>query len=230
MKYSQDKRVVFNDEDHSYFDTKTGEQLTSVTTVLKQWKQPFNEDAVSLRCAEKRGTSQDSILNEWAVKRDKACEVGTYLHQGLEDSMKGLKPELDFQKYGKAKIIQKFIDEILSTGKIKPLMIEPIVYSLEHGVAGQVDLVGETDKGKFVFDWKTNEEMKTSNFYSKMKPPFQDLDDCNFNHYQVQLNTYRELLQRDGIKIDGMFVVWFDFFEWHFMKVKEFEVLKYISK
>jgi ATP-dependent exoDNAse (exonuclease V) beta subunit len=228
MKYSADKRIAFEDESHSYFDTETGDQLTSVTTVLKQWKQDFDEDTVSNRCAIKEGVSQDEILERWSIKRDLACELGTYLHQGLEDSMNGLKPELDFNKYAKAKIVQRFIKEVLEAGKIEPVLVEPIAYSLEHGIAGQVDLVGKTSKGIFVFDWKTNEEMKTSNFYQQMKIPFRDLDDCNFNHYQIQLNTYRELLQRSGQHIDGMFVVWFDFFEWHFMKVKEFEVLKHL--
>ena len=230
MKYSKDKRIVFEDESHSYFDTLTGEQLTSVTTVIKDWKQDFDEQAISLRSANKEGVTQEVILERWSVKRDLACELGTYLHQGLEDSMNGVTPELDFNKYAKAKIVSKFIAEVLDAGKITPVMVEPIAYSVEHGIAGQVDLVGKTSKGQFVFDWKTNEELKRKNFYQKMKIPFRHLDDCNFNHYQIQLNTYRELLQLDGVQIDGMFIVWFDFFEYHFIKVTEFDVLKHVSK
>ena len=137
---------------------------------------------------------------------------------------------MDFDKCAKAKIVNTFIREIILQNKIKPLLVEPIVYDLEAGLAGQVDLVGETEKGRFIFDYKTNESMKKKNFFQKMKPPFSFLDDCNFNHYKIQLNTYRQLLKKRGVDVKGMYVIYFDYFEYKFMKIKNIDVLEKIKK
>ena len=41
-----------------------------------------------------------------------------------------------------------------------------------------------------------------------MQEPFQSLDDCQGNHYKVQLNGYAYLLEKYyGLKVVGMYVV-----------------------
>ena len=228
MKLSEDKRIGFDDKSHTYIDTETGEFLTSVTTKLSQFKQPFNAVEVAERCAVKRGVTAAELLQEWDNKRDLACESGTYIHQGLEDYLRGLEYELDFSKYAKARIAEDFINKVLKPGKIEPILIEPILYDIDKGIAGQMDLFGKTDKGNFVFDYKTNAELKKSNYFSKLNAPFHHLDDCNFNSYQLQLNLYRELLEQTGVEVDGMFIIYFGFFDYSFIKIKKMDVIKHL--
>jgi len=42
-------------------------------------------------------------------------------------------------------------------------------------------------------DWKTNESINLAG-YGKMLEPFDHLEDCNFTHYVLQLNLYRQIL------------------------------------
>ena len=176
----------------------------------------------------KRGVTPESLLNEWDTKRNLACDSGTYVHNGLENYLEGLPYELDVNKYAKSSIANKLIEEVFKTKKIEPILIEPILYDLELGIAGQMDLFGKTSKGNFVFDYKTNETLKTKNFFQKMNFPFHTMDDCNFNHYQVQLNTYRELLEQTGEHVDGCFIIYLDYFEYKFIKVQKFDVLRHL--
>jgi len=228
MKYSEDGKIGFIEESHQYIHIETGEILTSVTTVIGKYKQPFDSDYWSKKKADERGVNQQVILDEWETKKNRACDMGTYIHNGLEDAFNGNLHELDSKLYAKSSIANQFTREVILTKKIEPILIEPILYDVDLGIAGQMDLFGKTSKGNFVFDYKTNEELKMKNFYSNMNRPFEKMDDCNWNHYQIQLNTYRELLEKTGQKVDGMYVIYFDYFEYKFMKVNKFDVLNSI--
>jgi len=48
------RNFIFTEKDHSYVDTTTGEQIISVTTLLKRLKQPFDSNFWSLYTALKR--------------------------------------------------------------------------------------------------------------------------------------------------------------------------------
>jgi hypothetical protein len=68
------------------------------------------------------------------------------------------------------------------------------------GVCGQSDRV-EVVKGVVdVIDYKTNKEIKKNSFVNwegksqKMTGPLSHLDDCNFNHYALQLSTYMYII------------------------------------
>lgn len=59
----------------------------------------------------------------------------------------------------------------------------------------------------------TNKEIKLKSFYDRekksterMKFPLDDLDDCNYNHYQMQLSTYAWMAQQKwkNLKVDGL--------------------------
>lgn len=224
-KLSSDGRVGFQEKEHIYYDTQTGEVLSSVSSFIAKYKQGFDSVGMAQKVAKREGVSLASILQMWEDKKNLACESGTYIHNALENAMK--RKPFDLSKnYAKTGVAKKFIKEVIETGKIKPILVEPIVYDLDLKIAGQIDLVGETDKGRFIFDYKTNEKLREFNHFAQMKPPFRELSDCNFNHYQIQLNAYRELLNMD---LAGMFIIHFDFFEYKFKKVKEFPCFPRLS-
>ena len=82
-KYSKDNRVVFNQENHSYF--LGDKKLISVTTILSKFKNEFDSDYWSKKIAERENTTQEIILKKWKDKAFKSTEIGTAIHKIFED-------------------------------------------------------------------------------------------------------------------------------------------------
>jgi hypothetical protein len=84
---------------------------------------------------------------------------------------------------------------------------EHMVYLRSAGICGQSDLV-EVVNGKVnIIDYKTNKEIKTEAFTNwegiseKMLDPVSHLDDCNFNHYALQLSIYMYIILKHNPKL-----------------------------
>jgi hypothetical protein len=82
-----------------------------------------------------------------------------------------------------------------------------MVYLRSAGICGQSDLV-EVVNGKVnIIDYKTNKEIKTEAFTNwegvteKMLDPVSHLDDCNFNHYALQLSIYMYIILKHNPKL-----------------------------
>ena len=82
-----------------------------------------------------------------------------------------------------------------------------MVYLRSVGICGQSDLV-EVVNGKVnIIDYKTNKEIKKESYVNwegqseKMLPPVDSLDDCNFNHYVLQLSIYMYIILKHNPKL-----------------------------
>ena len=65
--------------------------------------------------------------------------------------------------------------------------------------------------GDFLIDdIKTNKEIKVENKWQKMKDPIKHMDDCNYNHYVIQMSTYAWMLEQFGYKCIGTRFTWRD--------------------
>lgn len=93
----------------------------------------------------------------------------------------------------------------------KPYRTEWLVYDEEKKLAGSIDFTMIGPNGEIIIlDWKRSKEIKKENPYQKGFRCLQHLDDCNYNHYCLQLNIYRHILEtRYDKKIVGMFLVVF---------------------
>jgi ATP-dependent exoDNAse (exonuclease V) beta subunit len=91
-----------------------------------------------------------------------------------------------------------FINRI--TDKYSVVAAEKLVFSPALKLAGTFDLLLEDkETGEMIIaDWKTNEEIKTNNYFSKGLSVLNFMDDCNFNHYSLQLNLYQYILEKEG--------------------------------
>ena len=73
---------------------------------------------------------------------------------------------------------------------------EHFVYLKSAGLCGQSDRVEVVKDTVDIIDYKTNKEIKKESYKNwegisqKMTGPLAHLDDCNFNHYAVQLSLY----------------------------------------
>ena len=145
------------------------------------------------------------ILLSYDEERDKSCARGTAIHADFENkyyqsdkhnlSNYGLdgqftcKPhyyELDLEKgiYPEYLIYRTSSDGVLK-------------------VAGQIDLLVKDGNDIYIYDYKTNKEIKQKSYFNRnkksyecMKFPLNNVMDCNYMHYSLQLSLYAYLLQQ----------------------------------
>jgi len=84
---------------------------------------------------------------------------------------------------------------------------EHLVYLKSLGICGQADLVEVVNGYINITDYKTNKEIKSKGFTnwegitSKMFKPVNHLDDCNLNHYNLQLSIYAYIIKKHNPKL-----------------------------
>jgi hypothetical protein len=88
---------------------------------------------------------------------------------------------------------------------------ELIIWNNEYQVIGTADRVfissgtrSDTRKQVWIDDYKTNKEIKKQNMFQKMKYPLSKLDDCNYNHYRLQIGLYAWMLEQWGYNVRGI--------------------------
>lgn len=172
-------------------------------------------------------TKQD-ILDEWDKKNKDSCERGTKIHAQLEAYSKGGKfkekivPHLGRSFNNYKCYVNPDVNELLNTID-KGVLPEYLVYRESDDsilkIAGQIDLLIKDGNDLYICDWKTNQKIDLKSGFdsstkqsAKMKYPLNNLDDCNYNHYTLQLSTYAWMLQKinPDFNIKGLILVHFD--------------------
>lgn len=156
---------------------------------------------------------QQEILDNWDEENRKSCERGTKIHESIENSFYNNPKDISLQKFGiggKFECRKDYSELDLEYG-VYP---EYLIYRESNDgilrIAGQVDLIIKQGNNIVIVDHKTNKKIdQKSGFDSvtksnaKMKYPLNNLMDCNFYHYTLQLSTYAWMLQ----KINPNFVI-----------------------
>ena len=162
---------------------------------------------------------KELILLRWSKKNKDSLDKGTDTHyekesisyeQGFEVNPFTSLPYKVFDKpnfvYENQSLCENLYD--LPDGFYPELLI----WSHKYKVAGQSDKVFIETIGKNRFididDYKTNIAIKKTSFYSRqenknqmMKAPLDELMDCNYIHYTIQLSTYAYMLSQMGFII-----------------------------
>jgi len=209
--------IYFNAEDHSYKSLETEERIDwiSVTTLISHFKKPFDAKKIAEKVSKNKrskwfGIEPETIVKIWNDESDRAVTLGTYYHNQREADLCSLSslevdgvtvpivppvPEINNLKYAPSQ-------------KLDPgVYPEHMVYLKSVGICGQSDLV-EVVNGKInIIDYKTNKEIKKESFVNwegasdKMMFPIDSLDDCNFNHYAIQLSVYMYMILKHNPKL-----------------------------
>jgi hypothetical protein len=208
--------VVFKSEKHEYVSQDPSENIkwTSVTSFISQFKQPFDKVGVATKVSKSKkskwyGKSVEEILEAWKYQADVAIDRGNWYHNQREADLLSID---SISRYGKElPVINPIIDDI---GKIAPsqklmdgVYPEHFVYLKSVGLCGQSDLVTVVDNRVNILDYKTNKEIKTESYVNwegvsqKMVGPVVHLDDCNFNHYALQLSVYMYIILKHNPKL-----------------------------
>ena len=156
---------------------------------------------------------QQNILDEWAETNRIACERGTKIHAQLENSFYNTGSNITLKKFGiggKFECKKNYSDLDLEYGLYPEYLIYYDNPKIDLHLAGQIDLIVKSGNDIIIIDHKTNAKIDLKGFYNtatrssdRMKYPLGHLDECNFNHYQLQLSTYAWMLQ----KLNSNFVI-----------------------
>lgn len=165
---------------------------------------------------------QQAILDEWEATNRESCERGTKIHSELENEYYSKPKNISLQKYGvggKFECKKGYSKLDLEHG-VYP---EYLIYRKSDDgilkIAGQIDLLIKDGNDIYIIDYKTNKsiDMK-SGFNTQTKKnatmlyPLNNLMDCNYYHYTLQLSTYAYMIQRlnPDFNIKGLILVHFD--------------------
>jgi ATP-dependent exoDNAse (exonuclease V) beta subunit len=214
--HPRDQHISFQESDHVY--TVAGRHPTSVTTVVHKFFAKFQASSVidkmmnSPNWPESKyfGMSKEQIQRSWEDNGREAREQGTLMHAQIETYLNsGQLPQQlsrEFQQF-----LNFWKDFSQLNPQFKVYRTEWMIYSSDGKVAGSIDMVLEGPQRELIIlDWKRSKEIRTDNRFCKGLGPLSHLDDCNFNHYSVQLNLYKYLLENYyGKLVNGMYIVIF---------------------
>lgn len=225
MKILEREELTFDEEQHQY---SLGDvEFISATQFLGQFFSKFDPDAIVDKYYDKwqenpgkkpeyYGKTKDEIKEMWVLNAQQRSQHGTDVHNAIEDYIKHCLSEESIELFSdpetRAKALQgvkywKIIDTLY---KPKLVLPEKRIYSLEHGIAGTIDLLLVDSNGEaMLFDWKTNHSIDNKGFMGqKAKYPISDLDDCNYEKYRLQLSLYAYILETEyDLPIKGLTLV-----------------------
>jgi hypothetical protein len=207
----RDNRLKFNQDKHLYF-IDDNPNTVSGTTFIHKFFPEFDFEKLAPLVARKRGSSVEDILQEWEDERVKSSNLGTELHKDIEQFF-------DDDNFRNEKIeFQYFLDLYKTLNHLELYRTEWRIFDDVLMVAGTADAVFKKPDGTFViFDWKRSKEIKLRgypDFYTgETQKGFgvcEDIEDCNEQHYCLQLNLYKKILEEhyfgDGIVSEMYFV------------------------
>lgn len=136
---------------------------------------------------------KQEIATMWRVNGSKRSAYGTRVHREIETYIKlGTEPTVPVPELGAFKLWMQ------SHPNLEIVYSELMVYCPIHRVAGTIDLVVR-DKLNGIYsivDFKTCASIDLKSAYGeKALGPAEDLDNCNYVQYAIQLNLYGYLLR-----------------------------------
>ena len=209
--------IVFQASDHSYKSINDSDKINwiSVTTLVSHFKKPFDTKAIAAKVTKNKkskwfGIDPIAIEAIWNAESDRAMTLGTFYLNQRESDICGLASmEREgivvpvFPPSGETNGIRLAPSQKLDTG-VYP---EHMVYLKSAGICGQSDFVEVVNNKVNIIDYKTNKEIKKESFKNwegisdKMSFPVSSLDDCNFNHYALQLSIYMYIILKHNPKL-----------------------------
>jgi ATP-dependent exoDNAse (exonuclease V) beta subunit len=209
--HPRDSDISFQEDGHIY--TIRGDKYyKSCTTWVKSFFEKFNPDAVIDKMMESEkwqenkyfGMTRNEIKNLWSDNGKKAAEFGTSMHKAIEEFYNGI----DLPDNIPVELTY-FMHFYLDHPELNPFRTEMMIYDENIRICGSVDMLFKNDDGTFnIYDWKFSKEIQTHSYGKKGLGPASTMNDCNTIHYALQLNLYREILERKyGFAIRDMVLV-----------------------
>lgn len=165
---------------------------------------------------------QQGILDAWDEKTRLSCERGTKIHAELENALYKAGANVSLKKYGiggKFECRKDYTELDLPYGVYPEYLISRQSDDGILRIAGQIDLLVKNGNDIIICDYKTNEKIDMKSGFNtqtkssaKMLYPLNNLDDCNYYHYTLQLSTYAWMIQKlnPDFKIKDLILIHYD--------------------
>jgi hypothetical protein len=206
--------IAFDEETHKYIHPKdeTGNaEYISVTTLIERFF-PFDLKRYIERKAEEENRTEEDVLIEYLMIRDEAAEKGTFLHNQIENYLKGNEYDPDSVEFN---LFLKFHVKEIEKRNLVFDEAEKRIFSNRYNVAGTIDcLFKKDDRDEYVMiDWKRSKKLIIDGRprifgFGYALSELDYLDNSSYNRYCLQQNTYKFLLEKEySIKISSMKLV-----------------------
>jgi ATP-dependent exoDNAse (exonuclease V) beta subunit len=209
--------IIFKEEGHVYESIDQDEiNWTSVTSLVGKFKPKFDREGQAKKSSKNKrskwyGMTPKEILAAWDSETERAIKLGNFYHDQREADICDLNT---LSRYGVELPVVRPLNDDETGVKVAPVQKleegiypEHLVYLKSLGVCGQADLVEIVNGYINITDYKTNKEIKEKGFTNwegitkKMYKPISHLDDCNLNHYNLQLSIYAYIIKKHNPKL-----------------------------
>lgn len=226
--FENDKHIQFLPQEHIYIYNGL-EQLIPVSSVISCFFKPFDSFYWSEYKAKQRHILQGQVLEEWDAKGACSRDVGTFMHQQIQNYYNGLPYQQEFSFKYKGKYVQieeqiklepeySQFKEFLKNHKFKPFRTEWTIYDEKLKIAGTIDMIHKRGEVFDIYDWKRSHRIvdflgnpiTINNFGEKGLGELCQIDDTPYWHYCIQQNLYRYILEENyNIKVEKMYLIVF---------------------
>ena len=213
-------------EDGHYYLCNGKRVGISTTGLIGQYENHFDSETISEQVANKRGVSQQEILEEWRIENLHSTIKGSMIHEFAQSLWEGKEYKFDYSNIPSEIDIDRLKNDIslLIPQAINFYNDYKDMYELigceiylgdedfdECGATDQI-LYNKYTGGIAIIDYKTNKEIKRESYkHQKMLIPLQQYDDCNYIHYSIQLSGYKYKFEKNTkLKVDETFIVYFN--------------------
>ncbi len=214
----KEMELSFVEDTHTYYiKNKEGyivSNLPSVSTVICQFYEAFDDQTKSLDMCDGDLVLQDKLLNDWRATADYANSTGSRVHFLLEtDLLKIYKSKKTVRKPifecddEQVEIGNRMIDaghqfiQLMHRRGAVLLDTEMVLGSIDLGYTGQPDKVwlirnAKGEIGFIITDWKTNKPKNSEPRQAPgtPPPPFDKLIGTAIEQYKIQLPSYGRLI------------------------------------
>jgi len=232
----------FEEKEHKYFFKDTSINI-SVSGIIKKYVEPFDSNKISFNIAKKYiknnkssksiKLKQKEILKEWENKKNKACDIGNDTH--IFGELYPFNKEKLIPKNKLEEAVVLFYNDLPSN--IIPLITELRMFHKKYMFAGTADIIfyNKHTNNFIIGDYKTNKDLFKNYKGKKMLKSFNNLLDCPFNKYQLQLSFYQILFEQTEFKVSSRKLIWllpngkyklYDTFDYTNILKKELKILK----
>lgn len=213
-----DVEVDFDAINHTYHYKNA--ILVGATTFIQKFYKKFDSKVIAKVCANSWEVEQQAIEDMWNGNGSLASTLGTlvdnalehydkYFEMGEKIKAKNGKDNPAMPKHPLLKgIIESFHALPHPKGEVKH---QVFVSDVANGFCGQLDRIIITGEKKCIIqDFKVNVNSAEEDKNSKALAPFDTLPPNKITKYSLQVNFYREILEKSGWTVEGMEAIVFE--------------------
>ena len=211
---SWNSNIAFDEESHKYVHPKdeTGNaEYISVTTLIERFF-PFDLKRYIERKALEEDRTEEDVLIEYLMIRDEAAEKGTFLHNQIENYLKGQEFDSDSKEF---ELFTNFYNKEIKKRNLVFFDAEKMIYSNKYNVAGTIDcLFKKNEKDEYIMlDWKRSKKLIIDGQprifgYGFALSELNHLDNSSYYRYCLQQNIYKVIIENEfSVNISSMKLV-----------------------